>query len=78
MLNDFFVIVFTEENLANIPRGRNDFSGECLRSFKITNDNVLKKVKRAKTGEYPGPKGWHPVLLNNIADLIAPPPDFIT
>ena len=72
-LNDFFVSVFTKENLDNIPGGKNDFSGECLRSFEITSDVVLKKLRELKPGKSPGPDGWHPVLLKNIADLIAPP-----
>ena len=34
---------------------------------------VLKKLQDLNPGKTPGPDGWHPVLLKNLADLISLP-----
>ena len=72
-LNNFFSSTFTDENLENIPVESLPFLGEYLDKFEITPDLVLTKLKELNPTKAPGPDGWHPVLLKNLADLIALP-----
>ena len=73
-LNDFFATTFTKENLSNIPEiDENGFQGVYLDTFKISPDKVLKKLRDLNPAKTPGLDGWHPLLLKNIADLIALP-----
>ena len=44
-----------------------------LNHFIITPEIVFKKLQDLNPGKTPGPDGWHPVLLKNIADLIVQP-----
>jgi hypothetical protein len=74
ILNTFFASTFTKEDLSNIPDVQDPPSpGECLNTFVITPEMVLKKLQDLNPGKTPGPDGWHPVFLKNIADLIALP-----
>ena len=74
VLNTFFASTFTKEDLTNIPDMEDSpFTGECLNTFVITPEMVLKKLQDLNPGKTPGPDGWHPIFLKNIADLISLP-----
>ena len=49
------------------------YSGDHLNSFVITPQIVLKKIMDLHPEKSPGPDGWHPVFLINVADLINDP-----
>ena len=49
------------------------FLGEYLRTFEITKDMVQEKLEQLNEGKTPGPDKWHPVILKNLADVIAEP-----
>ena len=46
------------------------YSGDHLNSFVITPQMVLKTIMGLHPEISPGPDGWHPVFLINVADLI--------
>ena len=73
-LNRFFGSTFTEERLEDIPNCLDKPSLiEYLDSFIITPQMVLKKLQELNPEKSPGPDGWHPILLKNVADLINTP-----
>ena len=72
-LNRFFSSVFTEENLDNIPDDHRDFIGEFLDTFIISPEMVLKKLTELNPNKTPGPDGWHPFLLKQLAVQLALP-----
>ena len=73
-LNQFFSSTFTDEKLENIPESvHNMYSGDHLNSFVITPQMVLKRIMGLHHEKSPGPDGWHPVFLINVADLINVP-----
>ena len=74
-LNIFFSSVFTKEDTNNIPKNNSvaPFLGNPLDKFEITFEMVLKKLQELKPDKSPGPDGWHPIYLKNVADLISLP-----
>ena len=73
-LNSFFATTFTKENLTTVPEmDDNNFSGECLNTFRISPDIVLEKLRDLNPAKTPGIDGWHPLFLKHIADLISLP-----
>ena len=72
-LNRFFSSVFTEERLDNIPEDHADFFGELLDMFAISPEMVLKKLNELNPNKTPGPDGWHPYLLKQLAAQLALP-----
>ena len=34
---------------------------------------VNERIQKLNTGKSPGPDGWHPITLKNVADLITEP-----
>ena len=72
-LNDFFCTTFTDEDLSNLPNEERSYDGDVLDRFIILPKILLKKLQDLKAGKSPGPDGWHPVFLKNIADLIVEP-----
>ena len=57
----------------DIPNDSEPFLGEYLDAFIITQQMVLQKIQEMNPGKSPGPDGWHPVFLKNVADLISQP-----
>ena len=73
-LNSFFSSTFTDERLDDIPISPDvPFLGEYLDSLIITPQMVNEKIQDLNPGKSPGPDGWHPIFLKNIADLIITP-----
>ena len=69
-LNNVFVSNFTEERMDDIPQPTDASLYTYLDTFSITANMVLEKLRELKHDKSPGPDGWHPFLLKNIADLI--------
>ena len=44
-----------------------------MRTFGISKDLVKDKLERLNEGKTPGHEKWHPVILKNLADVIAEP-----
>ena len=72
-LNNFFSSVFTDESLDNIPDEGPVFRGDYLDIFEITPEMVLKKLQDLNPNKTPGPDGWHPYLLKQLASQLATP-----
>ena len=73
LLNEYFSSVFTKENNDNTPtvlptKVRSDFQ------FKsITEEEILKKLKKFKINKSPGPDNCHPRILKEVSEsLVAP------
>ena len=49
------------------------FLGEYLDTFTITPQMVLVKLRELNPAKTPGPDGWHPYFLENIADIVSIP-----
>ena len=67
-LNNFFSSVFT-----SIFSDRNVHTDHTssINDLLILPDMVLEKLLQLKPDKTPGPDGWHPLLLKNIADIIS-------
>ena len=73
-LNKYFRSTSTEERLEVIPSNTNNqFLGEYLDTFEITPQMILEKLQDLNPEKSPGPNGWYPVLLKNLAYLINTP-----
>ena len=51
----------------NIPIMNDTFLGDFLNSFTISQQMVYNKLINLNSGKPPGPDGWHPCLLKDIA-----------
>ena len=71
--NNYFVSVFTKENLVNIPTFDNKPFGTILENININKVRVNKLLKGLKIDKSPGPDKIHNRLLNETADLITNP-----
>ena len=65
--------MFTEERLDNIPDDSSVYYGDYLDIFEITPEMVLKKLESLNPHKTPGPDGWHPFLLKQLAAQLALP-----
>ena len=72
-LNTSFSGNFTDELSQHIPNDSEDFVGEFLDSFVIHPDDVMEKNRKLHPGKTPGPDGWHPIILKNVADIVSKP-----
>ncbi len=73
MLNDFFCSVFTKEGDSRVPIFEAREPEDDLISFNITCDEVYKKLAALKPNKSPGPDGFHPMLLRELAQELAEP-----
>ena len=71
-LNEYFSSVFIKEDVTNLPE-KVSITDKVLENFTIDEETVLKKLKDLNPNKTPGPDGWHPVFLKNIADVIYKP-----
>ena len=71
---NYFSSVFTQETDTNDmpPFEERDYTS-TLDDIIITEDLVLKKLKKIKTNKSPGPDSIHPRVLHDIADSISIP-----
>ena len=72
-LNNFFVSVFTKEDIEHIPEISSYNVGEVLTTINITPDIVLEKLKGLNPNKTPGYDNLHPYFLREIAEDICVP-----
>ena len=72
-LNHYFSSVFVEENLANIPDIPDVFTGDTLNTIVITEEMILEKLQQLNPNKSPGPDGWHPYFLRELAKELSKP-----
>jgi len=72
VLNDYFVSVFTVEDVSNMPKNdvKDAMGGEDLNSIVITRGVVLSKLEGLKVDKSPGPVGMYPRVLKEMAQVI--------
>ncbi len=70
MLSDHFASVFTMEPDGPSPKFTSQ-AKSSITNMNITEDTVLKKLKKLKTDKSPGPDGLHPRVLKEVAASIA-------
>ena len=73
ILNKFFSSVYTEEDLATVPRPPVHCGDTQLDRIVITDEMVRGKLEKLKTSSSPGPDGIHPRILRETARSIASP-----
>ena len=59
-----------EENLSKVV---SRFTEDSLNSINITKDMVLYHIKHLMPGKSPGPDGWHPFFLRELAEELRLP-----
>ena len=72
-LNDFFGSVYQEESDTDVPPVTKNYSNEPLSTIQITDEMVINKLKSLDPGKSTGPDGWHPYLLQSLADSLCTP-----
>jgi hypothetical protein len=76
ILNDFFVSVFTQENLEFIPEPAQEEATE-MRMPSITKDKIREKIQGLRVDSAPGPDGINPRLLKELGDSVLTPLEII-
>ena len=73
LLNNQFVSVFTDEDVSEIPGMEIIYEGTMpLRKIIITEEIVRKKIKKLNPNKSPGPDGFHPRVIKEVEEEIAP------
>ena len=65
-MNNFFVSVFTRENLENIPLFEQIIVDDSLSFLQCSVDVVIKLLKELKPRKSPGPDGIRPLILKKL------------
>ena len=71
--NQYFCQVFTKEDTTEIPVPEYNFNGRVLEDLVITDEKILKKIRKLNRGKSPGPDGLHPWLLSELDDCLCEP-----
>ena len=71
--NSFFSIFFTDEDLSDIPVCEMKDTGTKLESIAIDSEDVQKQLLSLNPNKSPGPNGFHPRVLKEIAVQLAEP-----
>ena len=71
-LNNFFVSVFTEENLESNP-SLDLTTDASLKNLVINKEIVLKEIEKLKVNKAPGSDNILPYLLKQLKDQLAIP-----
>ena len=70
-MNNFYTSVFnkkTEETGTTLPMR----TQQKMLDIQISEEMVLKAIRKLKTNKSPGPDGLHPRVIKEIAENIAP------
>ena len=70
LLNDYFVSVFTKEDMSSLPKVRGESVFYNLDSVLFSSDAVLKELLRLNISKAPGPDAIYPFLLRTFAHHI--------
>ena len=76
LLNEYFLSVFTKENVDNIPQATPAFKGredEKLKDILISREIILKEIDKLKKFKSPGPDGIFPRVIKECKDIVADP-----
>ena len=76
VLNDYFLSVFTKEDVENVPIPQRIFHGienDQLFDIVITKDMVQQKLEELNCNKSHGPDEIHPRLLKEFSSVIAEP-----
>ena len=73
MLNNFFTSVFTKEDVTNIPIFESRSNGVMLENFEITEEIVVKHIKKLNASKSQGPDNYHPKLLLETVNEVKKP-----
>ena len=76
VLNDYFLSVFTTEDVENVPMPQQMFHGTenyKLIDIVITKDMVQKNLEGLNSNKSQGPDEIHPKLLKELSSAIAEP-----
>ena len=74
VLNDYFCSVFTDESLhPDVPHFGLFHDISPLSDISITTDIILNKLTDLNPSKSPGPDGWPPIVLKEIAQQICLP-----
>ena len=72
VLNRFFSSVFTTENLTNLPSCEEKHFSSCLSDVVIDSADVARRLLALDPNKSPGPDGFHPRLLKELAQELSP------
>ena len=76
VLNDYFLSVFTKEDVENVPIPQQMFHGtenDQLLDIVIKKDVVQQKLEELNCNKSQGPDEIHPRLLKELSSVIAEP-----
>jgi endonuclease/exonuclease/phosphatase family metal-dependent hydrolase len=73
VLNSFFASVFTKEDLSNVPTLASRGYDQPLGTVTITQEDVLKRIRKLKPNKSSGPDDIHPRILREIKEEVALP-----
>ena len=73
LLNEYFASVYTVEDTSEIPSVPIVYQGnEPLEKIEITEEIVLKKIGKLNAYKSAGPDGFHPRVIKEVKEEIAP------
>ncbi len=76
LLNDYFLSVFTRENLDAIPTGEEVFQAENIQKLRdviVTWQVVQKEIKKLKKNTSPGPEEIHSRVRKECKQYLSGP-----
>ena len=73
LFQDYFGGVFTEEPDGELPHFEERKYENMISSIEITEDMILKKLKKIKINKSPGPDTIHPRVIHEISNEICKP-----
>ena len=73
VLLSHFSSVFTKEPVGPIPGPKTQKYDVPLNTMHITEEQILKKLRKIQTAKSPGPDQMHPKLIKELADVLAKP-----
>ena len=65
--------MYQEASDNDIPPVTKNYSNEPLSTIQITDEMVINKLRSLNPGKSTGPDGWHPYLLQSLADSLCTP-----
>ena len=71
-LNSFFCSVFTRENHNDTPILQSIHDNTPLDDITLTEEIIKNKLIKLNPNKSPGPDGWHPRVLKEVAEALTP------
>ena len=74
IMNDYFLTVFTQETLQDMPESEQVFNGEeneLLTDITITKEIVEQEIDKLKKFKSPGPDEIYPIVLKECKEVIS-------